>query len=84
METATHGVPVLCVPYFLDQFAHCRSLTHRLRMGVYLDSKGFTKDSFERGIQEVMENKTYKMAAEKAKYIIGDVPALKKTPDSIK
>ncbi len=43
-------------------------------MGKYLDSKDFTKDSFERGIEEVVENKEYKKAAEKAKYIMGDVP----------
>ncbi len=43
-------------------------------MGKYLDPKDLTKESFERAIQEVMENEEYKKAAKNAKSIIEDTP----------
>ncbi len=43
-------------------------------MGKYLDPKDLTEETFEKGIEEVMENNEYWKAAESARVVMDDVP----------
>ncbi len=72
---ATHrGVPVLCVPYFLDQFTHCALLTQRLRMGVVLNPRHISQSAFRAALLRVLEDPDYYAQAQRVKALENDRP----------
>ena len=62
------------MPYFFDQFSHCRTLTERLEMGVTLKLKSLTQEKFTQAIQEVLTNPKYTKNAKKIKELVNDTP----------
>ncbi len=74
VETIYNGLPVICIPFFYDQFAHCLKMANHLGMGKHLTIEDITEETFENAIRTVLENKNYKEAAKRAKEIIRDVP----------
>ncbi len=73
-EAVHHAVPVICIPFYLDQFAQCRNLVNRLKMGVLLYPKDLTKETFTKAVHQVLGNPEYKANAVKAQSILRDQP----------
>ena len=74
VETIYNGLPVVCIPFFYDQFAHCLKMDHHLGIGKHINIEDITEETFENAIITVMEKSRYRQAAQKAKEIITDVP----------
>ena len=73
-EAGHRGVPVLCIPFFLDQFTHCKTLTNRLEMGVLVEPEKINKETFSEALSEVLSNHKYAENAKKVQYILEDQP----------
>lgn len=66
------------MPFFLDQFAHCKRLANHLKMGVILDPKSVTEENFRAAIMEVLSDKTYRNNAQRVKSLMTDKPVKSK------
>ena len=73
-EAAHAGLPVICIPFFHDQFAQCRIMTKRLQMGVPLASEEISKLSFQKALQEVLHNAKYSENGKEVQRIMLDQP----------
>ncbi len=65
---------MVCIPFFLDQFSHCRTLSEKLEMGVTVNSNNLNSETFSQAVKEVLSNPKYAANAKKTKYIISDTP----------
>lgn len=63
-EAIYHGVPVVAIPLFADQFNNAAKLVIRAGMGVYLDFKTLTDITLKNAIDEVLKNDTYSKNAQ--------------------
>lgn len=57
VESKYHGVPVLAIPIFADQFNNAKEVVKEGR-AIELDFKNFNEKKFSEGIQEMIKNKT--------------------------
>lgn len=56
-ETIYHGIPIICIPLFMDQFINCQNVVER-KLGVSLDFDKLTTDNVLQGLREVLDNPT--------------------------
>ncbi|XP_013389204.1 UDP-glucuronosyltransferase 1-8 [Lingula anatina] len=73
-EVLYHGVPVVAVPLFVDQFGHARKLVERLGMGEELDFFNFTESAFSGTVLNVLNNPKYFKNAKRAAATVRDQP----------
>ena len=62
------------MPFFLDQFSHCKTLTQYLNMGKLLEPFAITEQSFRETLLDVLENKTFAQNALGVKDLMWDKP----------
>ncbi|XP_063816961.1 UDP-glucuronosyltransferase 3A1-like isoform X2 [Pseudophryne corroboree] len=62
MEAVYHGVPVLGIPLFGDQFDNLVRITAK-HMGTFIPVLEIKSESFANTMRHVIENKSYKMSA---------------------
>lgn len=55
-EAITNGVPLLTIPFFIDQFRNAKRLAE-LGVGRHLDFETLTKESLKSNILELIDNK---------------------------
>lgn len=55
MEAIYHGVPMIIIPLFGDQYAHAVRVQEK-GMGVMLDKSNLTEESVMEAIREVIDN----------------------------
>ncbi|XP_013401632.1 UDP-glucuronosyltransferase 2C1 [Lingula anatina] len=73
-EALYHGVPVVAVPLFLDQFSHATKFVERLGMGEKLDFYNLTESTFSAVVLKVLNNPSYFANAKRAAAIVRDQP----------
>ncbi len=73
-EAAYLGIPVICIPFFLDQFSNCKVLTSTLKMGVLLKPEDISKETLEAAIFDVVNNPQYFAQAKKVQSMLRDKP----------
>ncbi|CAH1787722.1 unnamed protein product, partial [Owenia fusiformis] len=69
-----YALPVIGVPFFFDQPFYCQKLSHRVKSGQTVSVEGITMEKLQRAMKEVIENKKYKVNAERAAAIYHDQP----------
>ncbi|KAF5307550.1 hypothetical protein FQR65_LT06906 [Abscondita terminalis] len=57
-ETIYHAVPVVGIPYFVDQNVNIAKIQNK-RIGVYLDKHNFTFENINEAVTEVLNNPRY-------------------------
>ncbi|KAF7633026.1 hypothetical protein Mgra_00007607, partial [Meloidogyne graminicola] len=75
LEAAKSGVPVLSIPFFLDQFRNAR-IPERNGWGINFDKRLLLKSSneFKDAIINILEDKRFKLNAERTKKLIMTKP----------
>ncbi|XP_013379058.1 UDP-glucuronosyltransferase 2C1 [Lingula anatina] len=73
-EALYHGVPVVAVPLFVDQFSHATKFVERLGMGEKLDFYNITESTFSAVILNVLNNRSYFANAKRAAAMVRDQP----------
>lgn len=59
MEAVAYGVPMICMPLFIDQFTNAANYAKR-KVAITLDIKLLTPKDFESALQEILQNSIYK------------------------
>ncbi|XP_069693335.1 UDP-glucosyltransferase 2-like [Periplaneta americana] len=72
-ETMYRGVPIVGVPFFVDQLFNMQKLI-RKGMGVHLDQETMTKESILKAIREILNNASYAANAKKMSAMFRDHP----------
>ena len=72
-EAIYHGVPMVGLPVFAEQFHNAAQIVER-GLGVVLDVKHFTASELVSAINEVLHNATYRSAVARASAILKDRP----------
>ncbi|XP_069693360.1 UDP-glucosyltransferase 2-like [Periplaneta americana] len=70
-EATYRGVPVVGVPFFVDQFFIMQNLISK-GMGVYLDHHTMTKESVVKAIREILNNASYEANSKKMSELLRD------------
>ena len=65
---------MVCIPFFLDQFAHCKTLAKKLKMGIILEPRNIKKQTFSDSITEVLTNQIYTTNARNVQSLLLDQP----------
>ncbi|PIK37266.1 putative UDP-glucuronosyltransferase 2C1 [Apostichopus japonicus] len=73
MEAIYHGVPMIIIPLFGDQYAHAVRVQEK-GMGVMLDKSNLTEESVMEAIREVIDNPKYKQRVQHFSNIHHDAP----------
>ena len=55
LEAGYHGVPMICVPFFADQFDNCVTAKH-VGMGEVLYKEQMTEENLANAINTVLSN----------------------------
>jgi len=55
LESITNGVPLICCPFFNDQFLICRYICREWNFGIDIDSENVTRDEVEKAVNELLE-----------------------------
>ncbi|XP_013383735.1 UDP-glucuronosyltransferase 2B30-like [Lingula anatina] len=71
-ETMIHGVPVVAVPLWGDQYHQATKLVTRVKMGVKIEFKNLNAKDFEDAILIVLQNSEYKENAMKISELLRD------------
>jgi glucuronosyltransferase len=74
IETAIHGVPVIAMPVYLDQFENAIRLTDKAGMGVIVEYGTATEEKVYTAVKDVLKNKTYSDNAKLTSSLIKDRP----------
>ncbi|XP_075122642.1 UDP-glucuronosyltransferase 3A1-like [Leptodactylus fuscus] len=72
-EAVYHGVPVLGIPLFGDQFDNLVRIKAK-RMGEYIPPNEIKSENFADAIRKIVENKSYKTSAMKQRAILRSRP----------
>ena len=54
-EAIYHGVPMVCIPFFLDQHVNAKKIV-REKLGLSLDYKKITTENFLSRVRQVLDN----------------------------
>ena len=73
-ETASHGVPVVTIPLFADQFQNSAKMVVHAGMGKMADFHNLIEAELEETINEVLNNAKYKENAMKTAKLMLDQP----------
>ena len=73
-ETMLHGVPVIALPIYFDQFRNAERLCDRFEMGLSLQLKLLTKNDLLEAVINILNNKTYAQNAKKTSALMKDQP----------
>ena len=65
---------MICIPFFLDQFSHCKTLANKVKMGIILEPKNINKQTFTEAIAEVLTNSIYTRNARNVQSLLLDRP----------
>ena len=65
---------MICIPFFLDQFAHCKTLANKIKMGINLEPQNINKQTFTDAITEVLTNPIYTRNARNVQSLLLDRP----------
>ncbi|KAJ3663943.1 hypothetical protein Zmor_008157 [Zophobas morio] len=57
-EAIYHGVPMVCIPFFLDQHVNAKKIV-REKLGLSLDYKKITTENFLSRVRQVLDNPVY-------------------------
>eukprot|EP00415_Alexandrium_ostenfeldii_P002922 UN2922 len=63
MEAMAAGVPMVCHPFFMDQFEWARTVRQRLRAGIEVHKFDSDAKAIRGAIQEVLDDPNYKFSA---------------------
>ncbi|CAH1777838.1 unnamed protein product [Owenia fusiformis] len=76
-QALKYALPTIGVPLVWDQPYNCHKLTHRIKSAKSISLEGLTSEIFQRAMEDVIKDKTYKENANKAAAIFLDqlVPA---------
>lgn len=78
MEAIQHAVPVVAVPFGLDQFRNAAYLVRRAKMGVELTLTDITEEDLYLTITDVLNNTAFRENAIKMRTLINDKPVAAK------
>jgi glucuronosyltransferase len=56
-ESIFHGVPMICIPFFVDQHINTRMIVKR-KLGVSVDFKSITAGYMLRKLREILDDPT--------------------------
>ncbi|PIK61617.1 putative UDP-glucuronosyltransferase 2C1 [Apostichopus japonicus] len=73
LEAISHGVPMVIIPMFVDQFTHAARVQKK-GMGLMIDKANITEESVMAAVQEVLNNPSYKERAQLFSDIHNDLP----------
>ncbi|KDR10226.1 UDP-glucuronosyltransferase 2C1-like [Zootermopsis nevadensis] len=73
IEASYRGVPVVGIPFFLDQRLNLRDLVNK-GVGVELDYKSITKENILAALREVLNNDSYRINMKKRSATFKDQP----------
>lgn len=73
-EALYHGIPVIAVPLFFDQFHHAKKFTERLKMGVEVPYYELNADNLYNAMHNVLHNEEYHNNATKVSKLVRDQP----------
>ncbi|CAK8530268.1 unnamed protein product [Lathyrus sativus] len=66
IESICNGVPLICCPYFNDQFINCKYICSEWKFGMVMDSENVTRDEVEKVVVELLEGEKGKEVKRKA------------------
>ncbi|OXU22681.1 hypothetical protein TSAR_000187 [Trichomalopsis sarcophagae] len=75
-EAVYYGVPMICVPFFAEQFINCDILSHKnssLTLDIYRNQR-LTQDDYDHAFREIITNPTYKESVRKFSRVYRDRP----------
>ncbi|CAD7078260.1 unnamed protein product [Hermetia illucens] len=72
-EAQYHGVPMVAIPFFADQFSNANKL-QKAGHGIVVDKGTLTEDLFRKAVLEVLENTTYTDSVKTFSRIFRDRP----------
>lgn len=72
-EAMYHGIPVVVIPFFVDQIHNAQKMVSK-KLGRMLKFSNFNKNDFYEAIKEVINNPIYGQAARKLSLMIKDQP----------
>merc|ERR1712072_1409534 len=64
LESMAHGVPMICMPFFADQYEWAGSVCDFKRAGIRIDKNTSDVEEIRDAVAEVLEDKSYRRNAE--------------------
>jgi hypothetical protein len=78
LEGVVHGVPMLTLPIFGDQFYNAQRAFKR-GLGIHLDLESVSVEDLRAGVNEVISNPKYRAVTQRCAQILYDMPNPRKT-----